>query len=210
MRSKGLGSKFLTAFASESTLSFNLVTDAYTTYKLDSYSMGKKASWKKNKKYVGKSVAAYVTTSFVTSILQTLFDAFRDTDEEDKDAEYYAMHMLANSLNNFSILKKIPVISVFSDVAASTFAKITDVAFDTKLSKYIKYYGESSLPLDWVGDLGDSIVYLVKWLAGGCENGEQLEKALKGLASGLSDYTGIGVYNFKRDLNAIIELFIED
>jgi hypothetical protein len=186
MRSPDGWDKMLTMFASESTLSFNLVTDVFASQELDKRSMGKKAAKEKNKKYMRKVITAYVVTNVVTSALQSLFDAFRDYDEDDKDEEYWAKLMAENFANNTSFLNKIPYINVFGSIVSG--------------------FSASRVETDWMESTVKSAREMFKIISGEGSG----EKLFKNLLKALSDATGIAAYNIYRDVVAFLKLFDAD
>lgn len=186
MRSPDSWDKVLTTFASESALSLNLAMDAFVETSLDARSMGKKEAWKKNGKYIRKTVTALVVTNMVTAALQSVFDAFRDHYEDDKDEEYWAKLMLENFALNTSFLNKLPyfntIISIFSGFSASRF----DVDWATDVSKMVKEISKLA------------------------EGKGSAEKAVRYALKALSDSSGIPGYNIYRDLYAIYKLFADN
>ena len=185
MRSKSMWDKMLTTFASESTLSLNLAMDTFVSYQYDKRSMGKKAAWEKNGKYIRKAITAYIATNAVTAMVEALFDAFRDYDEEDKDEEYWMKLMLENFALNSSVFNKIPGLNQAVSV--------------------VQGYTPSRVDTEWMTDAFKAYTQIGKLI-----NGEgDVEKLLKyGLKFG-SDLTGIAGYNFYRDTRALIELFTD-
>ena len=183
MRSKSGWDKMLTTFASESTLSFNLITDLFVSYKLDSRRMGKEAAKQKHGKYIRKGITAYVVTNVVTTVIASMFDAFRDYDEEDKDEEYITKLMLENFATNTSFINKIPYINLFVSI--------------------ISGFSPSRVETDWMESASKGVKELYKLMTGEGSG----EKAFKYLLKALSDSTGIAGYNLYRDVRAFIELF---
>lgn len=186
MRSKDTGSKILTSFSSETTLTFNLVTDMFVTLKLDVRSMGKKAAWEKNKKYIRKGITAFVATGVANAVLNSLFSAFYDYDEDDKDEEYWLKLMLGNLQSELHLYNKIPYINAISSAVAG--------------------FSSSRMDTKWLEDSTKAIKELLKLMAGE-GSGEKFAKyALKGG----SEASGIGIYNLLRDIEAFYELFNGD
>ena len=183
MRSKSGWDKMLTTFASESTLSFNLITDLFVSYKLDSRRMGKEAAKQKHGKYIRKGITAYVVTNVLTTVIASMFDAFRDYDEEDKDEEYITKLMLENFATNTSFINKIPYINLFVSI--------------------ISGFSPSRVETDWMESASKGVKELYKLMTGEGSG----EKAFKYLLKALSDSTGIAGYNLYRDVRALIELF---
>jgi hypothetical protein len=183
MRSKSGWDKMLTTFASESTLSFNLITDLFVSYKLDSRRMGKEAAKRKHGKYMRKAITAYVVTNVVTTMLATLFDAFRDYGEEDKDEKYIAKLMLENFATNTSFINKIPYVNLFVSILSG--------------------FSASRVETDWMESATKGTKEIFKLVSGEGSG----EKAFKYMLKSLSDATGIAGYNIYRDIRAFLELF---
>ena len=175
--------KMLTSFASENALSFNLVTDVFVTYKLDERSMGKEKAIEKNKTYARKAITAYVVGNLVSAAIQTMFDAFRDYDEDDKDEEYYAKLMIGNFANNVSFINKLPYINL--------------------LVSAISGFSGSRLEGDWMEETAKALREISKLAVGK----GSVENLLRYIEKAASDATGVGVYNLNRDLRAMCEMF---
>ena len=183
MRSKSGWDKTLTTFASESTLSFNLITDLFVSYKLDSRRMGKEAAKQKHGKYIRKAITAYVVTNVVTTLIASMFDAFRDYNEEDKDEEYITKLMLENFATNTSFINKIPYINLLVSIVSG--------------------FSPSRVESDWMESAAKGVKEIYKLMVGEGSG----EKAFNYLLKALSDSTGIAGYNLYRDVRAFIELF---
>jgi hypothetical protein len=183
MRSPDTWDKVLTMFGSESALSFNMAMDVFVGYELDKRSMGKKAAKEKNRKYRRKAITAFIATNVVTTILQSVFDAFRDYDEEDKDEEYWTKLMLTNFLSNTSVLNKLPYIS--------------------NISSILQGFTPSRVDTDWMVSAVKAGKEMYKLFTGEGST----EKAIKNALKVLSDSTGIAAYNVYRDIQAMYELF---
>ena len=186
MRSPDAWDKVLTMFGSESTLSLNLAMDVFTSYELDKRSLGKEKAKAKNKKYIRKAITAYIVTNVVTSALQTLFDAFRDYDEDEKDEEYWKKLMISNFLSNTSIINKLPYLNAFSSIASGFTPSRTDV--------------------DWMNDSVKAVKAIYKCFA----EGKSVEPAIRYTLKTLSDASGVAGYNLYRDVYALYELIDGD
>ena len=138
MRSKSMWDKILTAFMSESTLSLNLITDAFISQELDSRSMGKEKAWEKNKKYIRKSVTAYIVTAMATSLVGGLVDALRD-DEEEKDAAYFAKLFGTNFFMDMSLVNKIPYLNIIYSILQGYTPSRSDTDWITDIVKVGRY-----------------------------------------------------------------------
>ena len=186
MRSPDGWDKVLTTFASENTLSFNLAMDAFTSYELDKRSVGKEKAKEKNKKYIRKVMTAYIITNVVTATLQSLFDAFRDYDEDEKDEEYWMKLMLTNFASNSSVLGKTPLGNIVLSV--------------------VQGFTPARMDVDWLNSFVKTGKQVYKLFTGEGNS----EKAVRNALKTLSDSTGIAVYNVYRDIFALYKMFADD
>ena len=178
MRSPSGWDKMLTTFASESTLSLNLMTDILVSTHLEARETNWKNAVRKNGKYIRKAITAYVVTNIVTSALQSVFDAFRDYDEDDKDEKYWAKLMLENFAVNSSVFAKIPYINLF----VSALQGFTASRADT----------------EWMNSTIKAGKEIYKLMSG---SGDP-EKLLRYMLKAGSDVTGVAAYNVYRDVVA--------
>ena len=186
MRSPDGWDKVLTTFASENTLSFNLAMDAFTSYELDKRSVGKEKANEKNNKYIRKVITAYIITNVVTATLQSLFDAFRDYDEDEKDEEYWMKLMLTNFASNSSVLGKTPLGNIILSV--------------------LQGFTPARMDVDWLNSFVKTGKQVYKLFTGEGNS----EKAVRNALKTLSDSTGIAVYNVYRDIFALYKMFADD
>lgn len=82
MRGSGAFTKIATSFMSEPTLSYNLVMESTRQIAEDAKSLGMRVAIRKNWKTAGRAYQAYVVSAVVTAIVESLFDALRDTDDD--------------------------------------------------------------------------------------------------------------------------------
>ena len=110
MRSSDGFDKFLTTFASEPTISYSMLADAYFQTSLDAREMGsKKAAITKNAKHIARVFTAYTVTNLASALVESVFDILRDNDDDDEeDALELVKLFLENFLTNQSIAAKIP------------------------------------------------------------------------------------------------------
>ena len=119
MRSSDGFDKFLTTFASEPTISYSMLADAYFQTSLDAREMGsKKAAITKNAKHVARVFVAYTVTNLASALVESVFDILRDSDDDDEeDALELVKLFLENFLTNQSIAAKIPWIKEAVSIA---------------------------------------------------------------------------------------------
>ena len=110
MRSPDGRDKILSMFASEPTLAYNILQDAYIQTNLDARELGsKKAAFKKNGKKIAKAITAYTITNAVAALVESGFDILRDDDEEEEmDIVEFMKLYLSNFAADMSIVGKIP------------------------------------------------------------------------------------------------------
>ena len=82
MRSSSTMSKMVTSFMSEPTVSYNMVMDSTAQIARDAKKMGLRVAIRRNWKTAGRAYQAYIVSAVVTAIVESLFDALRDTDDD--------------------------------------------------------------------------------------------------------------------------------
>ena len=83
MRSNGTLSKMATSFMSEPTVSYNMVMESTRRTIGDAKRMGMRVAIRRNWKALGRSLQAYVMSAAVTAIVESLYDALRDPDDDE-------------------------------------------------------------------------------------------------------------------------------
>ena len=110
MRSTDWRDKMITSFASEPTLSYNMLQDAYMEYSLDARQMGKAKAIKKNASRIARVISAYTITNAVAALVESAFDAYREDDDEEMDMIAFMKLYLKNFAFDMSIGNKIPYV----------------------------------------------------------------------------------------------------
>ena len=180
MRSTDTKDKLLTAFASEPTLSYNMLQDAYMGLSLDARRMGKKEAWKKNGKRMARIVFAYTMTNAIAALIESGFDALRD-DEDEEDMLAFMKLYLKNFASDMSITGKIPYIK--------------------EIHSMIQGFGSSRSDTQWMEETTKAITTWYKVFATG--KGKP-STAIKYSIKGISDLTGLPFYNVYRDTMAVL------
>jgi hypothetical protein len=180
MRSSKLHDQILTNFASEPTLSYNMLQDAYMGLRLDSRRMGKKEAWRKNWKRVGRIAVAYTLTNLVSAIIETGFDVFRDDDDEEEDI--LAMY-LENFLSNTSITAKIPYVK--------------------EVHSLLKGYSLNRTELEWMETTYNAVDGTIKNFKG---KGKPIT-TIKNWLKTISYVSGLPIYSAYRDSMATLDKF---
>jgi hypothetical protein len=190
MRSSNTYDKLLTAFASEPTLSYNMLQDAYMGYSLDARRMSKAEAFKKNGKKIARTLVAYTMTNALVALVESGFDAFReDDDEEEMDLATFMKYYLTNFLSDMSITAKIPYIKEAHSV--------------------IKGFGSSRTDTQWM----DSMVKAGKAWAKTFSGEGSAKSTIKYTLKAFSDVSGLPFYNVYRDSAAFLdktEIFTSD
>ena len=179
MRStKGLD-QFFTNFASEPTLGYNMLYDAYMSMALETRRTGSaKKAWEKYGKKIQRLAVSYTLTCAVTAAIEVAFDAFRNDDDEEKNL---LLAWLTNFLSNMSITSKIPYIK--------------------ELHSVIKGYRTSRSELAWAEDAWNAGNKIAKLVQG---KGD-FEKTLRACLKALSELTSLPGFSAYRDGYALIE-----
>ena len=83
MRGSGTFSKMTTSFMSEPTVSYNMVMESTRQIAEDAKRLGMRVALRRNWKVAGRAYQAYIVSAVVTAIVESLYDALRDSDDDD-------------------------------------------------------------------------------------------------------------------------------
>ena len=180
MRSKDTGAKIITMFASEITVAYNMVTEAFVDAKLDVKRNGKDGAWKRNAPKILRTLTAYTLTSALSQAVATAIQALRD--DEDEDFEELLKMYLTNFLADLNLIGKIPYVKEYLN--------------------YAQGYSSSRPDSVWLESFAKSYNYFVKAFDG--KEGAS-KKAFDELLKGLSYLSGIPGYNAYRDMMATLD-----
>jgi hypothetical protein len=189
MRSSQFYDKMLTSFASEPTLAYNMVLDAFEGVSLDARKIGKKEALKKNGKHIARVLYAYTMTNAVAALVESAFDAYRDDDDEEMDLAEFMKLYLSNFAQDMSLVGKIPYIKDAVSIFKGYGATRTDIAWMQSL-----YYATTGTWKIFTTDDGNPAKVIKNWIK---------------TASYLS---GLPFYNVYRDtkFEALITELLED
>ena len=179
MRGKDMYDKMLTAFASEPTLSLNMLQDAFIQYKLDERAEGKKSAVRKNKKAIAKTITVYTVTNIACALIEAGFDVFRDDDEMEEGDFLEAF--LENFKYDMGIIGKIPYLKELVSMIQGFSSSRTDTQWMEQLVKT----GNDFVKL--INDKGSFYTFT------------------KDLIKALSSFTGLPGYNLWRDIQATLD-----
>ena len=190
MRGTGMYDKILTSFASEPTVAYNMLQDAYMEWKFTERQTGsKQKAFKKHGKKLARVLTAYTVTNLLSSLVEAGFDIFRD-DEDEMTAEELIALYLKNFASNMSILNKIP----YAREAVSMLQGYSSSRTDTQWLQYATY----------------AVTGLAKNLQGEGNPYTTFKNLLRAVSYG----SGVPLYNVWRDSTALLDkvdaLTVED
>lgn len=181
MRSPDWGDKLITTFASEPTIAYSMLADAYFQTQLDARELGsKKEAIKKNAKYMARVFTAYTVTNLVAALVESGFDVLRDDDDEEMDMAEFMKLYLENFATNQSITAKIPWLKE----AVSILQGFTSTRMDTQ----------------WIQTFSNTLKQVAKLMQG---EGNPAKLIKNGLQT-TSYAFGLPFYNAYRDLMAVL------
>lgn len=181
MRSPDGRDKILSMFASEPTLAYNILQDAYIQTSLDARELGsKKAAFKKNGKKIAKAITAYTVTNAVAALVESGFDALRDDDDEEMDIAEFMKLYLANFAADMSIVGKVPYLKDGLSI--------------------LQGYSPSRSDLQWIESAYKTYTGITKHLQGEGNPVTTIKNSLKTF----SYVSGLPFYNAYRDIMATL------
>jgi hypothetical protein len=180
MRGTGMYDKMLTSFASEPTLAYNMLQDAYMDWKLTERQTGsKQRAFKKHGNKLTRVFIAYTVTNLLSAFVELGFDIFRDEEEEMSEEDIIALY-LKNFASNMSILNKIP----YAREAVSMLQGYSSSRTDTQWLQYA--------------------TYAVTGLAKNLQGEGNVYTTFKNLLRAISYGSGLPLYNVWRDSTALM------
>ena len=182
MRSPDGMAKSLTMFASELTVAYNIMSEAFVDAHLDVRKNGKKGAMKRNGGKIAKAMTIYTVTSAVSQILTTAMQAFRD-DDDDKEFEDYLKMYLSNFALDWLIIGKLPYIK--------------------EALNYAQGYSSSRVETVWMDSAFKAAKYWSKAFSGDDEGAAR--KAIENSLKTISYLSGVAGYNQYRDLMATLD-----
>ena len=181
MRSKDGRDKMLTAFASEPTISYNMLQDVYYDWKLTERRTGsKQTAFAQNGKKMARVITAYTVTNMMCALVEAGFDVFRDDEDEMTTEEFMELY-LKNFGSDMSILGKIP------------YAK--------EIISMMQGYSSSRTDTQWMQYLANTFNGVLKLAEG---KGNAYTTA-KNFMRAFSQATGLPFYNAYRDFMALLD-----
>lgn len=220
MRGRTMGSKVLTAFMAEPTLSVNIVMDAASEYHNDTRKYGKAEAWKRNGKRIGKAFMIYLTTQTAAALVESFADALRDDDDEElwkkyleallgednakrilgeelgKNAKGVLMSAYAdgNLLQDYLFLNKLPFIKDLASLLTGFKSRNMMTEGAENLLNVYKIWRETKQLADGVLEKPTQVTYYGKMTPWG-----RIYKSLQAV----SQLSGTPLYGLSRDVVAI-------
>ena len=118
MRDSSFYTKLMTMFMAEPTLSYNMVLDSFSEWKL---SVRKGEGSRAALKRVGLAIATYALTQVANAAVTALIDGFRDDDDYETFWEKYLEHFKGNLAQNANPLEGIPTANMLWKVVQAAF-----------------------------------------------------------------------------------------
>ena len=169
--------KMASAFMAEPTKSYNLLHNAIRELNQNNN--------EENRRKVARRAVVYGFTAIATAALASVVDAFRD-DEEEKDwAQKWIENWKANAIESINPISQIPYLK--------------------ELSSLWQGFDSSRMDMAGVSTLVNAVQQAYKYING--ESKKTLYGVTKGIIRGMSQVTGIPLYNALRDVESTIEQF---
>ena len=183
MRSKRGMAQEAAAFMSEPTLSANILMDAGFEFNLEKRRTGSvKAAWEKTGKYIGRAVAVYSIGQLTAALLEGLWDALRD-DEDEEFGKKYIDAFVENLALDLVPFNKIPIVSDIFEAALAMF----DVGF----------YSSDRMSTTWLTQAVSAVDAWKKVLGG--ETSTTVYNAMYKSVRALSSFYGVSFSGVMRE-----------
>jgi hypothetical protein len=175
MRSGDFYDKLLTSFASEPTLSYNMMQDASWEIKLAKRRGEGSTEMRKHRRHFVRVAMAYTITNIFCALIESGFDAYRDDEEDEMDLETFMKMYLKNFATDMSFTGKVPYIKELVSIAQGFTSSRTDT--------------------QWMQSFYYALTGTIKILQGE----GNVYKTFKNYMKGFSYVSGLPFYNAWRD-----------
>ncbi len=202
MRSQGTMEAITTSFMAEPTLSYNLMLDAYAEYQAEARRTGNKAAALQHSKgKLAKTIAIYAASGVGNLIAASLWDAFRDDDDYETFLQKWAQAFFGEAedkwyekplLQELFLLNKLPGAKDIISLLTGDDVSRMDLEGAKNLIKAARIM-EECLKLA-TGKLEEQDAQYGNMTGYG---------KLANILKGISQFTGLPLYNFTRDMAAI-------
>lgn len=202
MRQQGTMEAITTSFMAEPTLSYNLVMDAYAEYQAEARRTGNKAAALQHiKGKLAKTIAIYAASGAATLIASSFWDAWRDDDDYETFLQKWAQAFFGEAedkwyekplLQELFLLNKLPGLKDIISLITGNDVNRMDLEGAKNLWKAWRIMSEC-LKLA-TGKLEEQDAQYGNMTGYG---------KLANILKGVSQFTGLPLYNFTRDMAAI-------
>lgn len=202
MRSQGTMEAITTSFMAEPTLSYNLMLDAYAEYQAEARRTGNKtAALQHSKGKLAKTIAIYAASGAATLIASSFWDAWRDDDDYETFLQKWAQAFFGEAedkwyekplLQELFLLNKLPGVKDIISIITGDDVSRMDLEGAKNLIKAARIM-EECLKLA-TGKLEEQDAQYGNMTGYG---------KLANILKGISQVTGLPLYNFTRDMAAI-------
>ena len=202
MRQQGTMEAITTSFMAEPTLSYNLVMDAYAEYQAEARRTGNKAAALQHiKGKLAKTIAIYAASGAATLIASSFWDAWRDDDDYETFLQKWAQAFFGEAedkwyekplLQELFLLNKLPGVKDIISLITGDDVNRMDLEGAKNLWKAWRIMSEC-LKLA-TGKLEEQDAQYGNMTGYG---------KLANILKGISQFTGLPLYNFTRDMAAI-------
>ena len=202
MRSQGTMEAITTSFMAEPTLSYNLMLDAYAEYQAEARRTGNKAAALQHSKgKLAKTIAIYAASGAATLIASSFWDAWRDDDDYETFLQKWAQAFFGEAedkwyekplLQELFLLNKLPGVKDIISLITGDDVSRMDLEGAKNLIKAARIM-EECLKLA-TGKLEEQDAQYGNMTGYG---------KLANILKGVSQFTGLPLYNFTRDMAAI-------
>ena len=183
MRSKRGMAQEAAAFMSEPTLSANILMDAGFEFNAEKRRTGSaKAAWTKTAPYIGRALAVYSIGQLTAALLEGLWDAWRD-DEDEEFREKYLAAFGENLVLDLVPFNKIPIVS---DVFEAVLAMVG-----------VGFYSSDKMSTTWLTQAVSAMDTWKKVLSGGSST--TVYNALYKSVRAISSFYGVSVSGVMRE-----------
>ena len=187
MRSKRGMAQEAAAFMSEPTLSANILMDAGFEFNAEKRRTGSaKTAWKNTSKYIGRAVAVYAIGQLTAALLEGLWDAWRDEDDEEF-GEKYLDAFIENLLLDIAPFNKLPIVSDVFEAVLAMFE--------------VGFYSSDKMSTTWLTQAVSAVEDWKDALSG--ESSVTVYSALYKTTRAISSFFGVSVSGVMREAVAL-------
>lgn len=214
MRGKSLSDKAMTSFMAEPTLSYNMLLDAASDFRLDVREKGSAGALQRNAGKITRAFSVYAASAAFAAVVESLADAVRDDDEDDfwqkfldalfgeKDPDTEVRKILGGNLaQDLTILGKLPYLKSFISTLQGYKSKDMSIEAFNSVVNAAAIWKESIMLSLGLLEKPTQITY-----NGNMTTWGKISKTLQAL----SQLTGLPGYNMTRDATALWNTMVGD